>query len=135
MFKIRVICPKSHDIKWVKLATEVYEKRCKHLCTLDLISPKQGSFDKTLSKYPNYIALDSNATTYSSLDFTKLVFKNRETNFVIGPSDGLTRQQKANASHLISLSKLTFTHHQCKIILLEQIYRSFQIKNNAPYHK
>ena len=55
--------------------------------------------------------------------------------FVIGGSLGLGENIKKRGNASLCLSKLTFTHKMSRIILLEQIYRSFKIANNEPYHK
>jgi 23S rRNA (pseudouridine1915-N3)-methyltransferase len=55
--------------------------------------------------------------------------------FVIGGSLGLGENVRHRANASLSLSKLTFTHQMTRIILLEQIYRSFKILNHEPYHK
>lgn len=135
MIKIQIICPKNHAIDWIEHATRFYLKKLKRLCTIDLVTPKESSFNKTLEKKLNYIALDPNAKELTSEEFTEVVFENRESCYVIGPSNGLSQLQKSNANRLIALSKLTFTHQQSSVILLEQIFRAFQIKNNKPYHK
>ena len=55
--------------------------------------------------------------------------------FVIGGSYGLDREVKERANFSLSFSKLTFPHQLFRVILLEQIYRSFKILNNETYHK
>lgn len=55
--------------------------------------------------------------------------------FVIGGSLGLSAQVFARADETLSFSKLTFPHQMMRVILLEQIYRSFRIINHEPYHK
>ena len=55
--------------------------------------------------------------------------------FVIGGSYGLSKAVKERANYSISLSKMTFLHQMTRLILLEQIYRSFKILNNETYHK
>lgn len=55
--------------------------------------------------------------------------------FVIGGSQGLAASLVNQADLLLSLSKLTFPHQVVRLILLEQIYRSFKIIKNEPYHK
>ncbi|MCS7201672.1 MAG: 23S rRNA (pseudouridine(1915)-N(3))-methyltransferase RlmH [Dictyoglomus sp.] len=54
--------------------------------------------------------------------------------FIIGGIFGISENLKKNANLLLSLSKLTFTHEFALLILLEQIYRSFKIIKNEPYH-
>ena len=55
--------------------------------------------------------------------------------FVIGGSLGLSAEMRKRGNATLTLSKLTFTHQMTRVILLEQIYRSFKILRNEPYHK
>ena len=55
--------------------------------------------------------------------------------FVIGGSLGLSDSILARADYKLSFSKMTFPHQLMQMILLEQIYRSYRIINNEPYHK
>lgn len=55
--------------------------------------------------------------------------------FVIGGSLGLHQSISKRADLKLSFSKMTFPHQLMRVILLEQIYRSYRIINNQPYHK
>lgn len=55
--------------------------------------------------------------------------------FVIGGSLGLHQSVSDRADFKLSFSKMTFPHQLMRVILLEQIYRSYRILNHAPYHK
>lgn len=55
--------------------------------------------------------------------------------FVIGGSLGISQEVSSLADFKLSFSKLTFPHQLMRLILLEQLYRSFRIMNNEPYHK
>lgn len=55
--------------------------------------------------------------------------------FVIGGSLGLSDEVLQRADEKLSFSKMTFPHQLMRVILLEQIYRSFRIMNHEPYHK
>lgn len=58
-----------------------------------------------------------------------------EVTFLIGGSLGLSEEVKKRADAFLTLSRLTFTHEMSRIILLEQLYRSFRIERGEPYHK
>lgn len=55
--------------------------------------------------------------------------------FIIGGSLGLDESVIKRADYLLSFSKMTFPHQLMRVILLEQIYRSYRIMQNEPYHK
>jgi 23S rRNA (pseudouridine1915-N3)-methyltransferase len=55
--------------------------------------------------------------------------------FVIGGSLGLSPEVLRRADMKLSFGRMTFPHQLMRVILLEQIYRSFRIINNEPYHK
>lgn len=55
--------------------------------------------------------------------------------FIIGGSLGLSPQVLKRADMLLSFSDMTFPHQLMRVILLEQIYRSYRIINGEPYHK
>lgn len=55
--------------------------------------------------------------------------------FVIGGSLGLSDTVLKRADYKLSFSKMTFPHQLMRVILLEQIYRSYRIMYGEPYHK
>ncbi len=55
--------------------------------------------------------------------------------FVIGGSIGLGKEVLKRSDYALSFSKMTFPHQLMRVILLEQIYRSYRIIYREPYHK
>lgn len=54
---------------------------------------------------------------------------------IIGGSLGLSEAVLKRADYKLSFSKMTFPHQLMRVILLEQIYRSYRIIAGEPYHK
>ncbi len=87
------------------------------------------------------LPLDEHGHPYSSFELAQSFAKWQQISagitFLIGGADGLDlnllKQKQINQS--FSLSKLTLPHQMAKLILIEQIYRSFTILNHHPYHR
>lgn len=62
-------------------------------------------------------------------------YGNSQLSFIIGGSDGLAKEVLQRANFKLSFSAMTFPHQLMRVILLEQIYRSFKIIRNETYHK
>lgn len=142
-----------------KLGVEEYLKRLQPYVKCEIIeakdepisdSPHESEITKAkeiecsrvlkLLKPNDYvISLDLNQKEYTSEEFASFIDKKIQEhsviNFVIGGSYGLSKQMKERANTSISLSKFTFLHQMSRLILLEQIYRSYKILSNETYHK
>ena len=94
---------------------------------------------KHINKKDYIITLEIDGNQLSSLElsnfFDKTMIVNSNITFIIGGSYGLHDDIKNMADYKLSFSKLTFPHQLFRVILLEQIYRSFKISNNESYHK
>lgn len=85
------------------------------------------------------IALDEHGKQFTSVEFAKLIEKNRDfeganLTFIIGGPFGLHATVLEKTQLTLSFSKFTFTHEMIRMLLLEQIYRAFTIISKKTYH-
>ena len=122
---------------------ELPDSKVKDDSPSDILHVINEEGERILSKIKDgeyIINLDLNKKEFDSIEFSKFIEKKMveagaSLTFVIGGSYGLSDKVKARANYSISLSKMTFLHQMTRLILLEQIYRSFKILNNEIYHK
>ncbi len=107
---------------------------------IEIIKDKEGK--RVLSKLKDsfLIALAIEGKQLSSEELAQKLkdvqtYNASHITFVIGGSLGLSREVLNKAQLKLSFSKMTFPHQLMKVILLEQVYRTFRINNNEPYHK
>ena len=107
----------------------------------DLVKETEGKriLDK-ISDSSKVIALAIEGDEFDSVELAKEIESMRvsgtsDLTFIIGGSLGLHKSVHDRADLLLSFSRMTFPHQLMRVILLEQIYRSFRIINNEPYHK
>ncbi|MCR5462893.1 MAG: 23S rRNA (pseudouridine(1915)-N(3))-methyltransferase RlmH [bacterium] len=133
---------------------EEYKKRISKYANIELITVMDESNDlddktikkkeaeRLLAKIPQNsytIVLDLAGKELNSIEFAKkmddITLISSTINFIIGGSIGLDQSVLDRADYKLCFSKFTFPHKLMKLILLEQIYRSFKINNNESYHK
>lgn len=141
MFKIRIITPNKSKESWLDSAIKEYQKRLKSRVQIEWVYVKNSAQLEDISKREkNYICLDVSGKSYDSPQFSKKIFELLESHasrltILIGGDTGLSKTIKSNSSCMISLSTLTFTHQIVRLILVEQLYRAFEIERGSPYHK
>lgn len=147
---IKIICVGKIKEKYFTLAIEEYLKRLTKYTKLEIIELSDYNYDETktvleegkniLSKISDkdyVVTLEIDGKKLSSVELSKFIDKNisKDITFVIGGSNGLSKDVLNRSNYALSFSDLTFPHQLFRIILLEQIYRSFKIINNESYHK
>ncbi|MBR6072330.1 MAG: 23S rRNA (pseudouridine(1915)-N(3))-methyltransferase RlmH [Acholeplasmatales bacterium] len=108
---------------------------------IEIIKNKEGK--KILEAIDNdsyKIALDLKGKLISSEELAAKIdeiatYNSSNITFIIGGSLGISSEVLNQCDYRLCISKMTFPHKLCKVILLEQIYRAFKINNNETYHK
>jgi 23S rRNA (pseudouridine1915-N3)-methyltransferase len=139
MAKITLIAVgRLKDPSLVALISE-FQKRLKPLSDLSIIELKDEGTSKEaekLAKYqgPDTYVLDETGKMLTSTEFAAfLKNSDRPITFIIGGPEGIASSIKTQA-HLISLSKMTFTHEMARLFLVEQIYRACMINSGRGYY-
>ncbi|MFI3307303.1 MAG: 23S rRNA (pseudouridine(1915)-N(3))-methyltransferase RlmH [Mycoplasmatota bacterium] len=144
---IKIICVGKIKEKFYRDAILEYQKRLSKFSKLEIIEVKDNSLITKerdfILKYINesdyIITLEIEGKSINSVELSNLIDKtlmvNPNITFIIGGSDGLHDDIKKLSNYKLSFSNLTFPHQLFRVILLEQIYRSFKILNNESYHK
>ena len=143
---IKIICVGKVKEKYLRDGIDDYLKRLTKYHKVEIIEINDSNMEeeaKGIIRYINpkdyVITLEIEGNMVSSKELSDLIDKTFITNpsidFVIGGSEGLSDSVKNISNYKLSFSKLTFPHQLFRIILLEQIYRSFKILNNETYHK
>ncbi len=160
MQKITILCVGKLKEKFYLDATVEYAKRLSRYCKLDILelpesrlpeepSPAQiqqaldaeaAAITAKLPKGGTLVALCIEGTPCSSEEMSRkmqqlAVSGKTQLTFLIGGSVGLSESLKRRADWKLSMSPMTFPHHLARVMLLEQIYRAFQIRQGTKYHK
>ena len=158
--KITVLCVGKLKEDFYRKAVLEYEKRLSRYCKLTILEVgdektpdfasaalesqiKEKEGERLLKKIPEdayVIALDIRGEELDSVQLSHRIEElgvNGKSNivFLIGGSLGLSGPVLARADSKFSFSKLTFPHQLMRVIVLEQLYRSYRIMRHEPYHK
>lgn len=158
--KITLITVGKIKEKYLKDAIAEYSKRLSRYCKLEIVevadekTPDNASDtvedsirDKEGERILKYIKEDAYVITLeiagkmlTSEEMAEKIEKlgvqgTSHIIFIIGGSIGLGREILKRSDYALSFSKMTFPHQLMRVILLEQIYRSYRIINHEPYHK
>lgn len=150
---IKIITVGAIKEQYLKDAIDEYMKRLRKYTNIELIEVKDEGLveeskaialeaekiKKHLTSRDYIITLEIEGKQLTSPDFAEKLnqvqIENSNIVFIIGGSYGLSTELKQMAKYHLSFSKMTFPHQLFRVLLLEQIYRSFKILNNESYHK
>ncbi len=139
--KIRIVAVAKTKEKYIEEGEYEYVKRLSPNADVELVrvADDEKLLKQIKSEYLT-VALDVTGKEYTSEAFAKFIeevrdFKGGKIAFLIGGPTGLPAQALQKASIQLSLSKMTLTHQMVRLVLLEQIYRAFQIVKGSGYHK
>ena len=160
MVNIQLLCVGKLKEKHFAAACAEYVKRLGAFCKLTVTelpedrlpdNPSQAQIDAALEKEAaailakipkgsKIVALCVEGRMRSSEELSGLLsdWSSRggsSLSFLIGGSYGLHASLKAEAWARLSMSPMTFPHHLARVMLLEQLYRSFKIDEGSSYHK
>lgn len=160
MLNIKLICVGKLKESFLKEAVREYEKRISKYANLEIIeikeeklrdNPSQKEIDQALftesdailQKAPQGAKIVPLCIEGKLLSSTELAEKIGAMSvlgaskicFIIGGSFGLSNEIKKRGEFKLSMSKMTFPHHLARVMVLEQIYRSFNIIAGGKYHK
>ena len=149
---IKVLCIGKIKESFYREAIDEYLKRLSKYTKIEIIELNDFNYDKEktikeesnliISKLNNNdykILLDINGNMLDSISLSKKIndslISNSIITFIIGGSYGVSEELRKIVDYRLSFSNLTFPHQLFRVVLLEQIYRSFKIINNEEYHK
>ena len=160
MQKVTILCTGKLKEKFYLDAVAEYVKRLSRFCKLEIIElpeerlpedPSPAQIEAALSKeadavrakLPNgclVIAMCVEGRERSSEELARYLADSAAQGashivFLIGSSFGMHESLKRQAALRLSMSPMTFPHHLLRVMLLEQIYRAYQINAGSRYHK
>lgn len=152
MLNINIVAVGKIKEKYYTDAIAEYSKRLTKFCKLSIIEvaekSEQNNIDKKIEEESQLligackgtiILLDRLGKNSSSEDIAKILdiesLSASTISFVIGGSNGVSKELKDKAKHIISFGAITFPHQLFRVVLCEQIYRAFTINAGLPYHK
>lgn len=160
MREITVICVGKLKEPYLISACNEYCKRLSAYTKLEVVelneerlpqNPSAAEIERAMSREAQAIlqripkgamtvAMCIEGKACDSVEFSRRIFSagvegTSKMCFIIGGSNGLAPEVKREAAWKLSMSPMTFPHHLARVMLLEQIYRAFQIGTGGSYHK
>lgn len=155
--RFRILVVGENKVSYLVAGEADYLRRLERYCRVDVASVRGEKIkgkrsvgellgvegERLMKQIPRgsfLVVLDRQGETLSSEELARQIldWQNRavqEVIFLVGGPLGLGDEVLARANLVVSLSRMTFTHEMVRLILLEQLYRSFTILRGEKYHK
>lgn len=145
--KLLVIAVGHKMPQWVQIACADYLKRMPREYTLEIkelkpdITPSKEALKirQVIAKGDYVIAMDEHGMDITTLHMSKTMANwrllGRNIALIIGGANGLDQSILQMANEIWRLSSLTLPHAMARLLLIEQLYRSYTILENHPYHR
>lgn len=140
MIKIKIFSTGKIKEAWLQDAIDEYLKRIQNSISIEWILFKdEEKLYKQAFLEKDLIVLSPDGLELDSIQFSKQIFQLIEKNqsrltVLIGGAEGIPRSLIKNTP-CFSLSKLTWTHQTVRLMLIEQLYRAYEIMRGSAYHK
>ena len=154
--EIQLLCVGKTDHSFWASAVDDYAKRLKHYVKFSILylpnakAKKKINSEEIKNEEARLITqkikvedvvylLDEKGKSYTSTGFSKqieqhMIISTKRIIFVIGGAYGFSDQLYQKYPKLMCLSEMTFSHQMVRLFFCEQLYRTFTIINNHPYH-
>lgn len=154
--KLVLLLTGKTDKVWIREGVAEYEKRIGKYARFEIITlpevknPGNRSADKVMVKEgekilstvridDHVVLLDDKGRSYSTTEMaswliTAMSLPKKRIVFVVGGPWGFDPSVRARADHILSLSRLTFSHQVVRLLFAEQLYRVLSVINGDPYH-
>jgi len=154
--KMTLLLTGKTEKSWIRDGVAEYEKRISKYSRLEIITlpdvknpgnrpaewVKAREAEKMLAQFrvdDHVVLLDERGKLYSTLEMAEWMSKlmmlpAKRILFVVGGPYGFDASVTARADHMLSLSRLTFSHQVVRLLFAEQLYRVLSVIAGDPYH-
>ena len=123
-------------------ASDEYTKRLRPFCTLNVVEAKdEAALIAALPANAHLYAFDERGEMVTSTQLAEMPATEQTHGggapvvFAIGGADGHTDAVRKRAKKLLAFGRMTIAHRLVRVLVLEQLYRSFKIIRGEPYHR
>jgi len=144
--KWKIVIAGKPALKFAKDGIAEYEKRLRRFATVEIVIVRDGSSEDVSDRLLKAsegcfrVALDERGESWTTMQFVDSVNTwemqgVKQVALLIGAADGHTAALRTQCDAALQLSAMTLQHEFALLLLLEQIYRVYNVKVGTPYHR